>query len=86
MSMLNDLQGIEVDVAALIAERACLLNACELAYLAMLQMPHNALRARSQTTFVALRDAIAKTHSRTSEDVQDEYESIAVQKQCWAQP
>lgn len=59
------------------SEKNNLYIACKAAYLLVLQMPHNALRARNQATLCLLRDAIAEHEKRNREQVQDEYEDRA---------
>jgi hypothetical protein len=54
------------------------LAALEQAYLYMLMTSHGSLRVRSQGTFCQVRDAIAKATGRDAEDVQNGYESTAV--------
>lgn len=56
------------------------LKAAEMAYLHLLKTPHDALRIKGQDTLVALRDFIAKATGREAEDVQNEFESLAVEE------
>lgn len=73
----EQLATMEAD-ALLIAAAPDGYNAAELAYLVMLQMPHDALRIKSQVVLCALRDFLAAATGRESEDVQDEYEARAL--------
>lgn len=56
------------------------LHAAELAYLHLLKIPHDRLRLKGQVTLCALRDFIAKATGREEEDVQNEYESRALEE------
>ena len=54
------------------------LQALEAGYLLALQMPHDALRVRNQTTLCLLRDAIAEGSGRDSQEVQESFEEMAL--------
>jgi hypothetical protein len=56
------------------------LAAAECAYLAFLEPPYDARRARNQRALCLLRDFIAKATGRSSEDVQNDFESRALAK------
>ena len=43
-------------------------------YIALLLLPHNALRTRLQAEMATCRDAIALIHDREPQDIQDEFE------------
>lgn len=55
------------------------LVALQQAYILLLQMPHGGVRARNQETLCALRDAIVKETGIEAQEVQDSFESIALQ-------
>lgn len=54
-----------------------LLEALEAAYMLALQMPHDALRIRSQAELCAMRNAIAAATGREAEEVQNDFEARA---------
>lgn len=49
------------------------------AYVLLLQMPHGGVRARNQAVLCALRDAIVAETGHEPQEVQDSFESIALQ-------
>ncbi len=55
------------------------LEALQRAYMALLQMPHGGVRARNQGVLVALREAIAAETGVDAQEVQDSFESMALQ-------
>lgn len=66
--------------ARLIAAAPKMLATIKAAYLLALQIPHGALRLKNQATLCELRDAIALATGENEEDIQDEYESLALAK------
>lgn len=49
------------------------------AYMLLLQMPHGKVRARNQEALCALLHAIAKETGHEAQEVQDSFESMALQ-------
>lgn len=60
-------------------EKISTLVALERAYLLLLQMPDTALRLRNQETLCHVRDAIAQESGLPAQEVQESFESMAVQ-------
>ena len=55
------------------------LFALQQAYLTALQMPHSGVRARQQAVLCALRDAIVAETGIEAQEVQESFESMALQ-------
>lgn len=53
-------------------------NALRAGYLFALQMPHNVVRIRGQGTLAQMRSAIAAYEGRSDEEVQNEFEELAL--------
>lgn len=58
-----------------------ILAALRAGYLFALQMPHNVVRIRGQGTLAQMRDAIAAFEQREPEEVQNEFEELALKEQ-----
>jgi len=69
--------GFDEADARLIAAAPDGLLAAEIAYRALLTVPHVEWRVRHQPVYCELRDFIAKATGRDSQEVQDEFEAKA---------
>lgn len=59
-------------------EPSPVLAALRAGYLFALQTPHNVVRIRNQQTLCLLRDSIAELEGRDPEEVQNEFEELAL--------